>query len=201
MGHCIKSFVKQKLPNVENNFIYSATTVGTNGAMEIQKRNSRKDLWIKVIHSEQKNYGHQMNYGLPTSNRECIGIIETGDFVSTEISKELMNTQTKVIFISPEDQLSALGNTKSKVAIHSYSGQLSSGIEVSKQINITAATEKFTLIQQNYEFLLGRIHNWREQIREIHRALFLFSKKHMSPLTIRRYAFASGVNRYYEHIR
>lgn len=85
---CVDSVVNQTLEDIEIIFVDAGSTDGT---LEILKDYESKDSRIKLIISDKKSYGHQMNLGIANASGEYIGIVETDDYVSHEMFKELYN--------------------------------------------------------------------------------------------------------------
>ena len=50
------------------------------------------DSRIKLIHSDMKSYGHQMNLGMANTTGEYIGIVETDDYIEPDMMETLYNT-------------------------------------------------------------------------------------------------------------
>lgn len=89
---CLQSVCEQELKEVE---IICVDAGSTDGTLEIIERFSKQDKRIKVIHSERKSYGHQMNLGISESAGEYIGIVETDDYVRPEMFKNLYEIAKK----------------------------------------------------------------------------------------------------------
>lgn len=75
---CINSVILQKLHDIE---IICVDAGSTDGTLEILREYEKKDNRIKVIVSDIKSYGYQMNLGIQAANGKYIGIVETDDFV------------------------------------------------------------------------------------------------------------------------
>jgi glycosyltransferase involved in cell wall biosynthesis len=85
---CVDSVINQTLKDIEIIFVDAGSTDGT---LEILKDYESKDSRIKLIVSDKKSYGHQMNLGLANATGQYIGIVETDDYVSHEMFRELYN--------------------------------------------------------------------------------------------------------------
>lgn len=85
---CVDSVINQTLEDIEIIFVDAGSTDGT---LEILKDYESKDSRIKLIVSDKKSYGHQMNLGLANATGQYIGIVETDDYVSHEMFRELYN--------------------------------------------------------------------------------------------------------------
>ena len=81
---CLKSVCNQQLQDVE---IICVDAGSTDGTLEIIQNFAKKDERIKLILSEKKSYGLQMNLGVDASNGKYIGIVETDDYVRPEMFK------------------------------------------------------------------------------------------------------------------
>lgn len=83
---CVESVINQTLKDIE---IICVDAGSTDGTLEILKEYERKDNRIKVLISDKKSYGYQVNLGISVAQGEYIGIVETDDYVSTEMYEEL----------------------------------------------------------------------------------------------------------------
>ena len=89
---CLKSVCNQQLQDVE---IICVDAGSTDGTLEIIQNFAKKDERIKLILSEKKSYGLQMNLGVDASNGKYIGIVETDDYVRPEMFKHLYELAEK----------------------------------------------------------------------------------------------------------
>ena len=89
---CLESVVSQTLDDME---IICVDAGSTDGTMEIIERFSAKDSRIRIIHSDRKSYGYQMNLGIRAAVGEYIGIVETDDLVMPDMFKTLYNEAKK----------------------------------------------------------------------------------------------------------
>lgn len=85
---CVESVVNQTLKDIE---IICVDAGSNDGTLEILREYEHRDIRIKVIISDKKSYGYQMNLGIDAATGEYIGILETDDYVSQEMYKELYN--------------------------------------------------------------------------------------------------------------
>ena len=85
---CVDSVINQTLKDIEIIFVDAGSTDGT---LEILKDYESKDSRIKLIVSDKKSYGHQMNLGIANATGQYIGIVETDDYVSCEMFQKLYN--------------------------------------------------------------------------------------------------------------
>lgn len=75
---CINSVLSQTLHDIE---IICVDAGSTDGTLEILREYEKKDNRIKVIVSDIKSYGYQMNLGMQAASGKYIGIVETDDFI------------------------------------------------------------------------------------------------------------------------
>lgn len=83
---CMDSVVNQTLKDIE---IICVDAGSTDGTYEILCEYASKDSRIKVIHSDVKSYGYQMNIGLDNSLGEYIGIVETDDYIDCDMFERM----------------------------------------------------------------------------------------------------------------
>ena len=83
---CIESVVNQTLSEIE---IICVDAGSSDGTLEILEKYSKNDDRIKLICSDKKSYGHQVNLGIGNSNGEYIGIVETDDYIDERMYETL----------------------------------------------------------------------------------------------------------------
>lgn len=83
---CMDSVVRQSLSNIE---ILCIDAGSTDGTWEILKEYAKKDSRIRIVRSDKKSYGYQMNIGLKMAVGEYVGIVETDDFIEPQMYDEL----------------------------------------------------------------------------------------------------------------
>ena len=86
IGEAIESVVNQTLKNIE---ILCIDAGSTDGTLDIIQKYSSKDSRVKLIHSEKKSYGYQINLGIRLAKGEFIGIVETDDYVLPDMYRIL----------------------------------------------------------------------------------------------------------------
>ncbi len=93
IDQCIESVINQTLKNIE---IICVDAESTDGTWEILQKYAEKDPRIKVVKSDIKSYGYQMNLGLDLARGEYIGIVETDDFAAPEMFYTLYESAVAV---------------------------------------------------------------------------------------------------------
>lgn len=83
---CIESVINQTLSDIE---ILCIDAGSTDGTYEILQEYAARDRRIRLIRSEKKSYGHQMNLGMDEARGEYIGIVETDDSVEPDMYEAL----------------------------------------------------------------------------------------------------------------
>lgn len=83
---CMDSVVAQTLRDLE---ILCIDAGSTDGTWEILQEYAEKDARIRLIRSDRKSYGYQMNLGLQAAAGEYVGIVETDDFILPEMYEVL----------------------------------------------------------------------------------------------------------------
>ena len=83
---CLESAVNQTLKEIE---IICVDAGSTDGTIEVISEYANRDERIKVIISDIKSYGYQMNLGIDNANGDYIGILETDDVLSLNMYEEL----------------------------------------------------------------------------------------------------------------
>lgn len=83
---CMDSVICQTLSDIE---ILCIDAGSTDGTWEILQEYAERDRRIRLMKSDQKSYGYQMNLGLEAAAGEYIGIVETDDYILPEMYEEL----------------------------------------------------------------------------------------------------------------
>lgn len=86
IDECVKSVVNQTLSDIE---IICIDAGSTDGTLEILEKYSKDDDRIKLIQTDKKSYGYQVNLGISEANGEYIGIVETDDFIDEKMYETL----------------------------------------------------------------------------------------------------------------
>lgn len=82
----LQSVINQTLTNME---ILCIDAGSTDGTLEIIEKYSKKDSRIKLVHSDVKSYGYQVNMGIEMSRGEYVAILETDDYIAPDMYRSL----------------------------------------------------------------------------------------------------------------
>lgn len=105
---CIESVINQSLRDIE---IICVDAGSTDGTWEILQEFAQKDSRIRLIHSDKKSYGYQMNLGLDIASGEYIGIVETDDYAPDNMFEVLYhNAKENDVDIIKADYVEVWGN-------------------------------------------------------------------------------------------
>lgn len=85
---CIESVINQTLKNIE---IICVDAGSDDGTLEILQEYEREDSRVKIINSNKKSYGYQMNLGIRAAQGDYIGIVETDDYIKKDMFEILYN--------------------------------------------------------------------------------------------------------------
>ncbi|WP_051198119.1 glycosyltransferase [Butyrivibrio sp. MB2005] len=125
---CLESVMNQTLKDIE---IICVDAGSTDGTLEIIKDKAASDSRIRLILSDMKSYGYQMNLGMAAAKGEYIGIVETDDYVSENMYEELyaIASGKKLDFIKSDfyrftTDGDAVSKTLNKAAWDGYYGRL-----------------------------------------------------------------------------
>ena len=77
---CMDSILSQTLKDIE---IICVDDGSTDSSLEILKKYKDVDNRIRLIHTENRGYGHAMNLGMQEALGEYIGIVEPDDYISS----------------------------------------------------------------------------------------------------------------------
>lgn len=89
---CIQSVMGQTMQNIE---IICIDAGSTDGTWEKLQEYELTDERIRLIHSDKKSYGYQVNLGIANSHGKYIAIVETDDFVQSDMFEALYNLAEK----------------------------------------------------------------------------------------------------------
>ena len=79
---CMDSVLGQDFRNME---ILAIDAMSDDGTWEILAEYAAKDERIRLIRSERKSYGYQVNLGIREARGAYIGIVETDDFIEKQM--------------------------------------------------------------------------------------------------------------------
>lgn len=89
---CLESALNQTLKDIE---IICIDAGSTDGTWEYLKEMSKCDSRIKLIHSDIKSYGAQVNYGVKLAKGEYVAVLETDDYISCNMYEKLYDIAVK----------------------------------------------------------------------------------------------------------
>ena len=92
IDECLQSAIKQTLKDIE---IICIDAGSTDGTREIINKYILTDKRLRVIDSDVKSYGYQVNLGIHEAKGEYIGILETDDYVDSEMYERLYDAAKK----------------------------------------------------------------------------------------------------------
>lgn len=79
---CIESAINQTLKDIE---IICVDAGSTDGTLEVLRDYEKRDSRIRVIVSDKKSYGRQMNLGFDAATGEYMAILETDDYIKPDM--------------------------------------------------------------------------------------------------------------------
>lgn len=92
IDECIESALNQTIKGLELICIDAGSTDGTWEKLEeYAAENTNDDLTIKLIKSDVRSYGYQVNLGISASNGKYIAILETDDYIVPEMYQKLFD--------------------------------------------------------------------------------------------------------------
>lgn len=83
---CVESVLTQSLDDME---ILVVDAGSSDGTLEVLQEYAALDDRIKLIHSNQRSYGYQLNMGISLAQGEYIGVVETDDFIVPDMYETL----------------------------------------------------------------------------------------------------------------
>lgn len=83
---CLRSITGQSLKEIE---IICVDAGSTDGTCELLGKYAGTDERIRVVRSERKSYGYQVNMGIELSRGEYIGIVESDDYIERDMYETL----------------------------------------------------------------------------------------------------------------
>ena len=92
---CMESVINQTLKEIE---IICVDAGSDDGTLEILQEYAAKDSRIRLIHSEKKSYGYQVNIGFDEAKADYIGIVETDDYIKSDMFDRLYSAAANAGF-------------------------------------------------------------------------------------------------------
>lgn len=86
IDECIQSVISQTLTDLE---IICVDAGSTDGTFEKLVNYSNEDERIKVVKSDKKSYGYQVNLGFSMAQGEYLAIVETDDYIKKDMYESL----------------------------------------------------------------------------------------------------------------
>lgn len=83
---CLESVLNQTLQDIE---ILCVDANSNDGTLEYLQSLEQKDKRLRVIISDKKSYGYQMNLGIKAAKGEYLGIVESDDTIKLNMYEEL----------------------------------------------------------------------------------------------------------------
>jgi len=98
---CIDSARNQTLRDIE---IICVDAGSTDGTAQIIERKMADDPRIRLIRSEKKSYGHQVNIGFSAARGEYVAILESDDVIDSDMYRSLVGIadSTRVDFVKAD---------------------------------------------------------------------------------------------------
>lgn len=90
---CLESVRKQTLENIE---IICVDAKSTDGTLELIRNYAKRDSRFRVVLSEKKSYGYQMNLGIRIASGKYIGIVESDDWADAQMFEKLFRQAEKM---------------------------------------------------------------------------------------------------------
>lgn len=90
----LKSVINQTLKKIE---IICIDAGSTDGTLDVIKKYMEEDKRIKLINSPVKSYGYQINYAIKVAKGEYIAIVETDDYINSNMYQELYDVANKTL--------------------------------------------------------------------------------------------------------
>ena len=111
---CIQSACRQTLTDIE---ILCIDAGSTDGTLEILQEFAKKDTRIRVLHSDVKSYGYQVNLGIKEATGEYVAILETDDYVDASMYETLYDAAVKNCVVVQRDAMAQNDATPESTAI------------------------------------------------------------------------------------
>ncbi len=89
---CVESVLAQTLQDIE---ILAIDAGSTDGTKEILEEYACKDERLKLIQSDRKSYGYQVNKGIELAQGDYVGIVETDDRITPDMFEVLYESAVR----------------------------------------------------------------------------------------------------------
>lgn len=86
---CMDSVLSQSLQDIE---VLAVDAGSTDGTLEILEEYAVRDKRVRVLVSDRRSYGYQMNLGLQNATGEYVGVVETDDIIVEDMYETLYET-------------------------------------------------------------------------------------------------------------
>lgn len=86
MEECLTSVLNQTFEDIE---VICVDAGSTDKTLDIIKKYQEKDERIKILSSDKKSYGYQVNMGISESKGKYISIVETDDYIDSQMLETL----------------------------------------------------------------------------------------------------------------
>lgn len=86
MEECLGSVLKQSLENIE---VICVDAGSTDNTLEIIRTFQKNDNRVKILNSDKKSYGYQMNLGISEAQGSYIAVVETDDYIADNMFESL----------------------------------------------------------------------------------------------------------------
>ena len=83
---CIESVIAQTMQQIE---ILCIDAGSTDGTLELLEKYALMDTRIRILRSDKKSYGYQLNLGIREAKGQYIGIVETDDYIDPSMYEAL----------------------------------------------------------------------------------------------------------------
>lgn len=83
---CLESVLEQTLKELE---VFCIDAGSTDGTIDVLEEYAVLDKRIKIIHSDKRSYGYQMNLGIKAAKGEYLAIVESDDYIIPNTYQDL----------------------------------------------------------------------------------------------------------------
>jgi glycosyltransferase involved in cell wall biosynthesis len=137
----MESVVKQSFEDVE---IIAIDAGSTDGTWEILQEYEGKDSRVRLIHSDKKSYGYQLNLGIRLASGRYIGIVETDDYIEKDMYKTLYeNMVLQGCELTNSDEIQNAPNEERQNGYDYVKGTAEAFREISRDIQLVSEIRSF----------------------------------------------------------